>query len=359
LQALARAAGGSEDLAGVLLRLYRVARSSEARVAEINPLALTSGGWTALDCRIAVDDYAVFRHPELGIEVARELGHPPTTLERIAWMVERDDYRGTFYFIEMPEEREAAGIRIGFQGAGGGGSMASLDAAAAHGLRAADYTDTSGNPPGSKVYRAARIILAQPGLRGYFLSGPGAASQEQFHFARALVKAFREERLSFPAVLRLGGNGEDLAVQIIERYARESGVPVEAYAKDHSADECAKRLRDLIESCSPVSQSSPSPISHPKSPYRFATRTGTITFDHAVCQDCESKACVKECPPQILSSQDGLPVLNISLDDAQRGKCIECLACEVECWYQGAGGARIDLPIPGLDQYRKEHGHPD
>lgn len=355
LQALARAAGAPDGVTDVLLRLWRVARSCEASSVEINPLVFSSGRWVALDCRIAIDDYAVFRHPELHIEVARELGHEPTALERVAWLVERDDYRGTFYFIEMPEP-EAGGIRIGFQGAGGGGSMASLDAADAHGLRAADYTDTSGNPPASKVYRAARIILAQPGLRGYFLSGPGVASQEQFHFARALVKAFREENLSIPAVLRLGGNGEDLAVQIIERYARESGVTVEAYGKDHSADECAARLRQLIESA-PLPRP-PSPIPHPPSPakpYRFATRTGTITFDHAVCKDCESKACVQECPPQILSSRDGLPVLNISLEDAQRGKCIECVACEVECWYQGKGGARIDFPIAGLAE--RQHGH--
>src|SRR5258706_4059091 len=71
------------DLADVLLRLCRVARTYEARSVEINPLALCSGQWTALDCRISVDDYAVFRHPELGINVARELDHPPTELDRI------------------------------------------------------------------------------------------------------------------------------------------------------------------------------------------------------------------------------------------------------------------------------------
>ena len=78
--------------------------------------------------------------------------------------------------------------------------------------------------------------------------------------------------------------------------------------------------------------------------YTFLTRTGTIRFDHAVCATCESKACVASCGPGILSTVNELPVLNITLDDARRGRCIECLACEVECWYQGEGGARIDLP---------------
>jgi succinate dehydrogenase/fumarate reductase-like Fe-S protein len=45
-------------------------------------------------------------------------------------------------------------------------------------------------------------------------------------------------------------------------------------------------------------------------------------------------------------------VLNISREDAAKGKCIECLACETECVTKGKGGAFIDLPIEGLDAWR-------
>ena len=77
-------------LAEACVKLWQVARRLEVRAAEINPLVLTSAGTAmALDCRLTVDDAAVFRHPELGIEVARELDHAPTPLERIAWEVER------------------------------------------------------------------------------------------------------------------------------------------------------------------------------------------------------------------------------------------------------------------------------
>ncbi|MER3427526.1 MAG: succinyl-CoA synthetase subunit beta [Pyrinomonas sp.] len=344
-----------EKLLAALLILYRTARETEARSIEINPLAWTSDRrLVALDCRLSVDDYAVFRHPELGIEIAREFGHVPTPLERIAWAVERDDYRGTFYFVELVEAREGDGIPIGFHGAGGGGAMASMDAAVRVGLRPLNYADTSGNPAASKVYRAARIILAQPGIKGYFLSGSGVASQEQFHLARALVKAFREEGIRVPAVLRLGGNGEELAAKIMARFARSARAPVETYRKEQSAEFCAQRLRALIEEdrSAPVSAEGPTfEVPPPSRPYRFRTRTGWITYDHAACAKCETKACVIECVPQILKLVDGLPVLAISEEEAARGRCIECLACEVECWMQGAGGGRVELPIPGLDEF--------
>ena len=94
------------DLATALVRLVSLFKKADARTAEINPLVVTEDKKViAADCRITVDDYAVYRHPELGIEIARELDHPPTRLERIAFAVERDDHRGTFYFAQLGPSR--------------------------------------------------------------------------------------------------------------------------------------------------------------------------------------------------------------------------------------------------------------
>src|SRR6266480_1201840 len=88
------------QLAESIQKLFAAARSVEARSLEINPLVLTKDGeFVAADCRITIDDYAVARHPKLRIEIAREFDHPPTPLERIAYAVEQNDHRGTFYFV--------------------------------------------------------------------------------------------------------------------------------------------------------------------------------------------------------------------------------------------------------------------
>ncbi len=345
------------DLAGLLVKLYRVARTWEARAAEINPLVLTSDGkLLAADCRVTVDDYSVFRHKDLGITFARELNRPQTDLERIAYAVEAGDYRGTFYFIQMVEDFQKGEGVVGFHGAGGGGSMMSMDAVINEGFRIANFVDTSGNPPASKVYRAARIILSQGPIDGYFGSGSGVASQEQFHSARGLVKAFLEEPLMVPTVIRLGGNAEDKAVEILEQVNGRVPAPVEGYKKDDSPHFCAQRLKALAEGYTPpdeIPQGREKPAA--ERPYTFETVTdGTVTFDHAVCAVCESKVCVEECVPQILALNDeGCPVLNIAPEDAKKGRCIECLACDVACYFQGAGGGYVDLPIPGLEEYRE------
>src|SRR5438552_11615664 len=77
-------------LAESIKNLFAAARSVEARSLEINPLVRTKDGeFVAADCRITIDDYAVVRHPELKIEIAREFDHPPTPLERVAYAVEQ------------------------------------------------------------------------------------------------------------------------------------------------------------------------------------------------------------------------------------------------------------------------------
>src|SRR6266567_7844323 len=86
----------AKQLAESIRKLFGAARSVEARSLEINPLVLTkSGEFVAADCRITIDDYAVTRRPELGIEIAREFDHPPTALERVAYAVEQGEHRGT------------------------------------------------------------------------------------------------------------------------------------------------------------------------------------------------------------------------------------------------------------------------
>src|SRR5207248_1774366 len=112
------------QLADSIRNLFAAARKVEARSLEINPLVLTKDGqFVAADCRITIDDYAVARHPELKIEIAREFDHPPTPLERVAYAVEQNDHRGTFYFAQLATTaaKDSEGL-VGFHVAGGGGS---------------------------------------------------------------------------------------------------------------------------------------------------------------------------------------------------------------------------------------------
>jgi len=345
------------QLSDVLTKFYKVVRMYDARSAEMNPLVLTEDNLVyAADCHFAIDDYAAFRHPELGIEVAREFDRPPTRLEKIAYQVEEKDYRGTFYFFQMAEEISKEEKYIGFHGAGGGGSMVSMDAVLKRGFKLANYCDTSGNPSASKVYRASKIILSQPNIRGCFASGSGVASQEQYHSARGMVKAFHEEKLRIPGVIRLGGNFEEKAIEILGAYLKDIPAKVEGYGRDDSPEFCAQRLEDLIKENQSVCHEV-KPVVDPVIPpncYFFETLTGKLSIDHQKCPDCRTKGCIEACSAEILKLEDGKPVLSVSREEAKKGKCTECLACEIFCTFHEQGAIFIHLPIPGLKEYREK-----
>ena len=232
----------------------------------------------------------------------------------------------------------------------------SMDALLSQGFKIANYCDASGNPSASKVYRAARIILSQGNIDGYFASGSGVASQEQFHSARGLVKAFREVDPAIPAVIRIGGNSEELAIEILQTDTKGLSCKMEAYGRDTSAVFCAKRLRALIDAwdysrkgSSRIVQGGANPSS-----YQFDTLTGKLLIGHEKCQSCEKKPCVESCTAKILKFDDqGMPILNVTPQEAKKGRCTECLACELVCQFHGNKGISIDLPIPGLNDLKR------
>lgn len=242
------------QLGDVIYKLYNVFKNYDCRTVEINPLVLTKGGKVyAADCRMAIDDAGVFRHPELGIRIGREFLKEPTEFDLMAWTFEEEDFRGTSYVAQMASESELKqGGYIGYHGIGGGAAILGVDALNKVGLKVADYADTSGNPTASKVYRVAKIILSMPNIDGYFLAGFMMANQEQWHHAHGLVKVLREEipkRPGFPVVILLCGNKEKESQDILQEGLKGLPGRIEIYDREHVYDAkfIGGRLRALVD----------------------------------------------------------------------------------------------------------------
>src|SRR5438876_6609795 len=343
----------AQQLAESIQKLFAAARSVEARSLEINPLVLTrSGEFIAADCRITIDDYAVARHPKLGIEIAREFDHPPTPLERVAYAVEQNDHRGTFYFAQLATTApKSSKGPAGFHGAGGGGSMMSTDAFVNAGFTIANFTDTSGNPSASKVYRAASIILAQLDLVGYFGSGSGVASQEQYWSAYGLAKAFWELGLDIPAVIRLGGNTEDRAVEILRRTSKLLRAAIQGYRKTDTPAFIAARFSELIANASgkkwkPRTPRVPEFVKDP-SATKLLVKNGRVWIDTA--QWSQIRAAVETHSGGLIIDREGQPAAALPNDEFAT-KDSELLACDVECRFAEIEGFYLELDIPGLDE---------
>jgi len=246
-----------EQIKDVVCGLYEAFVKCDARIAEINPLVSTKKGEIfAADCRITLDDNSVFRHPEFNIKVPRDMEREPTELEKIAWTIEESDYRGTGYFTQMVPKIEEEEGYVGFHGIGGGGAMLGASALITRGVKIANYADTSGDPPASKVYKVIKTIFSQP-INGYILMGSCLANQEQWHHGHAIVKALREElrdKPGFPVILLIAGNKEKKTHEIIREGLKDIPARWELYGREYIyrtsfiADRFKEMLKEYLES---------------------------------------------------------------------------------------------------------------
>jgi succinyl-CoA synthetase beta subunit len=114
------------SLCSLLARAYK---EYDCFALEINPLVLTKGReLVCADCKMQIDNAAVFRHSELGIGVARDFGHEPTPLDIVGWGIEKADLRGSGFVMDMGYDGVSPGY-IGFHPIGGGSAMMAIGCA--------------------------------------------------------------------------------------------------------------------------------------------------------------------------------------------------------------------------------------
>jgi succinyl-CoA synthetase beta subunit len=193
--------------------------------------------------------------------------------------------------------------------------------------------------------------LAQPDLVGYFGSGSGVASQEQYWSAYGLAKAFWELDLDIPAVIRLGGNTEDRAVDILRRMSKLLRVPVEGYRKADTPAMIAARFAELVAEGKGAKWKPRQPRA-PKfvrdaSATMLAVKNGRVWIDATRWQQIRSA--VETHSGGLIVDREGAPAPSLAGEEFAT-KDSELLACDVECRLAGIEGFYLELEIAGLDE---------
>jgi succinyl-CoA synthetase beta subunit len=225
--------------------LWQVFLKEDCRVVEINPLVKTAQGeWIAADAKIALDDDAFFRHKDWeSLEARSMLGRLPTTREIEVQEIDKGEeyYRGTAgKYIEMDGD-----IAILFSG--GGASIANMDVLIQQGLKPANYTEYSGNPPREKVQALAKIVLSKPGLRGLWIAGGVANFTNIEETLHGIVDALDEVKPTYPIVIRRAGPYEKEGMALMQECATRNNLNMKLFGKEMSMSESAKELAKMIE----------------------------------------------------------------------------------------------------------------
>lgn len=193
LGAARRIAG--DEVAPLLVELYRFYRRVDAELVEINPLARTPDGrHLALDAKLVVDSSALFRHPE--IPRSPDSG---TALEREA-------RAAGLYYIELDGN-------VGILANGAGLTMATLDAVRFHGGRAANFMEIGGDAY-RKAELALGIVLANPRVRSLLVNLCGAYARTDV-MIEGFLAAWKSMSPDLPVSFSIRGTGQERAQELV------------------------------------------------------------------------------------------------------------------------------------------------
>jgi succinyl-CoA synthetase beta subunit len=185
------------DVADLVSRLYDLYLRTDAELLEVNPLVrLKGGGLLALDCKLSVDDAALYRQPELAPKGARE---KLTGLERRAREL-------GLKYIELPGD-------VGVLANGAGLTMTTMDVIEHCGGAPANFLEIGGDAY-TKAEGALGLVLANPRVKSVIVNFCGAFARTDV-MAGGVVEAWEKLKPGLPVFFSVHGTGEEAAVALI------------------------------------------------------------------------------------------------------------------------------------------------
>jgi succinyl-CoA synthetase beta subunit len=179
--------------------LYTAFQSSDATLAEINPLVITADNrLLALDGKMVLDENALFRHTDLA--EMRDLDEEAPT--------EREARRFGISYVELDGN-------IGCMVNGAGLAMATMDVIKLYGGEPANFLDIGGGAGADKVATALQLILRDPKVKAVLINIFGGITRCD-EVARGILSALSQIETEVPMITRLVGTNEEEGQKLLK-----------------------------------------------------------------------------------------------------------------------------------------------
>jgi succinyl-CoA synthetase beta subunit len=172
--------------------LYRLFVDKDLALLEVNPLVLTTDGrLLPLDCKMSVDDNALWRQKALAAMLDTSQLDPK----------EAEAHAHNVNYIALDGD-------IGCMVNGAGLAMATMDLIQLAGGRPANFLDVGGGATAESVAEAFRIILADPKVKAVLINIFGGIVRCDL-IAEGIIQAVQRVGVSVPVVVRLEGTNAE------------------------------------------------------------------------------------------------------------------------------------------------------
>jgi len=186
-------------------KIYELAKKTDANLIEVNPLIIDGDNHLmALDSKIAIEDNALFRQPEL-----YELRDPEQE-DKLEEKASKNDLS----YVSLDGN-------IACMVNGAGLAMATMDLIQIHGGRPANFLDVGGGATTERVTAAFEIILENPNVKAILVNIFGGIVRCDV-IADGIINAVRSSNIAIPIIVRLEGTNVENGKLKLE----ESGLEI-------------------------------------------------------------------------------------------------------------------------------------
>ena len=205
-----------DELHEIISKLYKLFTEGDCDLVEVNPLAITNQGVSALDSKVSLDMNAIYR---------------------------QDDFKKYEDEIPIPESEKFAKSKglnfikldgsVGIIGNGAGLVMSTLDVVAEHGGKAANFCDIGGGAKAETVTAALEVLESEEEVTSVLINIFGGITRCDL-VAEGIVEATKGKVLKWPLIVRLDGTNSKEGLEILSKNSNEKIIITE------SMDDAAK-----------------------------------------------------------------------------------------------------------------------
>ena len=205
-----------DELHEIISKLYKLFTEGDCDLVEVNPLAITNQGVSALDSKVSLDMNAIYR---------------------------QDDFKKYEEEIPIPESEKFAKSKglnfikldgsVGIIGNGAGLVMSTLDVVAEHGGKAANFCDIGGGAKAETVTAALEVLESEEEVTSVLINIFGGITRCDL-VAEGIVEATKGKVLKWPLIVRLDGTNSKEGLEILSKNSNEKIIITE------SMDDAAK-----------------------------------------------------------------------------------------------------------------------
>jgi succinyl-CoA synthetase beta subunit len=205
----------------LLSGLGKMFKEKDLSLLEINPLVITKdGNLLCLDCKISIDDNALYRHIDL---------------QKMRDVMQEDERENRAREFEL--NYIALDGNIGCMVNGAGLAMATMDLVKLQGGNPANFLDVGGGATKERVTEAFKIILSDKNVKAILVNIFGGIVRCDL-IAEGIIAAVSEVGTKLPVVVRLEGNNAQLGAEKL----KASGLNITAA---ESFTDAAKKVVEL------------------------------------------------------------------------------------------------------------------